>query len=338
MRIGVTYDLRSDYLALGLSEEETAEFDAEETIAAICQALSALGHRPERIGGIRPLAQALALGQRWDAVFNICEGRKGVSREAQVPALLEAYDIPYVFSDPLTLALSLDKAMTKRVVRDAGVPTADFAVIEHEADIAKINLPLPLFLKPVSEGSGKGVDASSLVTDRGQMESVARDLLGRFGQPVLVEEFLPGREFTVGITGTGERASVLGVSEIVPKDKYVGQAYGYKNKSDWEDRLSIVPVRDADAKAAGEVALAAWKVLRCRDGGRADVRLNKSGSPCFIEVNPLAGIRPGYSDLCFIAEFQNLSYRDLIGKFLGSFLERHPGLALPQAVKREARK
>jgi D-alanine-D-alanine ligase len=326
MRIGVTYDLRSDYLAQGLGEEETAEFDAEETIAAVCQALMELGQQPERIGGIKPLTQALARGARWDAVFNICEGLEGVSREAQVPALLEAYDIPYVFSDPLTLALTLDKAMTKRVVRDAGVPTADFAVIEREADIAKVALPFPLFLKPVAEGSGKGVDARSRVTDRGQLESVARDLLARFRQPVLVEEFLPGREFTVGITGTGATASVLGVSEIVPKDGYVGHGYGFENKSDWENRLSIVLVTDPDAQAAGEVALAAWNALRCRDGGRADVRLDKNGKPRFIEVNPLAGIRPGYSDLCFIAEFQRLTYRDLIGKFLDSFFVRNPNL------------
>jgi D-alanine-D-alanine ligase len=226
----------------------------------------------------------------------------------------------------LTLALTLDKAMTKRVVRDAGVPTANFAVIERGADIAKVALPFPLFLKPVAEGSGKGVDMRSRVETQDQLESVARDLLARFRQPVLVEEFLPGREFTVGITGTGEGASVLGVSEIVPKDKYVGHAYGYENKSDWEDRLDIVLVTDLDALAAGEVALAAWNVLRCRDGGRADVRLDKKGKPRFIEVNPLAGIRPGYSDLCFIAEFQKLSYRDLIGKFLESFLARHPGL------------
>lgn len=332
MHIGVAYDLRSDYLALGLGEEETAEFDAEETIAAVCQALISLGHRPERIGGIKPLTRALADGRRWDAIFNICEGLKGVSREAQVPALLEAYDIPYFFSDPLTLALTLDKAMTKRVVRDAGVPTADFALIEAEADIARTSLPFPLFLKPVAEGSGKGIDARSRVENRDQLEQVARELLDRFHQPVLVEEFLPGREFTVGITGTGKDAELLGVSEIVPKDKFIGHGYGYQNKSEWEDKLSIVPATDADALAAGKVALAAWQVLRCRDGGRADVRLGKDGEPRFIEVNPLAGIRPGYSDLCFIAEFRNLSYRDLIGKFLASFLKRHPELAKPLAA------
>jgi D-alanine-D-alanine ligase len=326
MRIGVTYDLRSDYRALGYGEEETAEFDAEETIAAICAALAELGHAPERIGGVRSLTEKLAQGARWDAVFNICEGLKGVSREAQVPALLEAYDIPYVFSDPLTLSLCLDKAMTKRVLRDAGVPTAAFALIESEADIAKVALPFPLFLKPVSEGSGKGVNARSRVDDASALAQVARDLLMQFRQPVLVEEFLPGREFTIGITGTGEGASVLGVLEIVPGEKYVGHGYGYENKSDWEDKLQVIPAHDADAHAAADVALAAWRVLRCRDGGRADVRLDSGGKPRFIEVNPLAGIRPGYSDLCFIADFQKVSYRQLIGKFLNSFLARHPHL------------
>jgi D-alanine-D-alanine ligase len=327
LRFGVTYDLRSDYRALGYGEEETAEFDAEETIAAICEALAALGHAPERIGGIRALTGQLAQGARWDAVFNICEGLKGVAREAQVPALLEAYDIPYVFSDPLTLALCLDKALTKRVLRDAGVPTADFTVIEHEADIGKVAMAFPLFLKPVSEGSGKGVDARSRVTNAAELDGVARDLLARFRQPVLVEEFLPGREFTIGITGTGEGASVLGIIEIVPAENYVGHGYGYANKSDWEDKLAVVPADDAQARASGEVALAAWRVLRCRDGGRADIRLGRDGKPRFIEVNPLAGIRPGYSDLCFIADFQKVTYQQLIGKFLESFLARHPYLS-----------
>jgi D-alanine-D-alanine ligase len=326
LRFGVTYDLRGDYLAQGYSEEETAEFDAEITIASVCDALSGLGHVPMRIGGIRPLTKALADGARWDAVFNICEGLKGVAREAQVPALLEAFDIPYVFSDPLTLSLTLDKALCKRVVRDAGVPTAPFAVIECAADIEAVTLPFPLFLKPLSEGSGKGVDDRSMVEDRLAMAAVARVLLEKFRQPVLVEEFLPGREFTVGITGTGNDAAVLGVSEIVPGANFIGHGYGLQNKEGWEDKLSVVPADDDSARAAGQVALAAWRVLRCRDGGRADVRLDRTGKPCFIEVNPLAGIRPGYSDLCFIADFQNLSYQALIGKFVASFLARHPEL------------
>lgn len=326
MRFGITYDLRSDYLALGYSEEETAEFDAEATIAAVCEALAALGHAPVRIGGIRQLTKALAAGERWDAVFNICEGLKGVSREAQVPALLEAYDIPYVFSDPLTLSLTLDKALCKRVVRDAGIPTADFAVIETVADVANIDLAFPLFLKPVAEGSGKGVGAKSKVDDGAALKSVAVELLARFAQPVLVETFLPGREFTIGITGTGDGAAVLGVSELLPNQNFIGHGYGYENKEKWEDKMEIRLADDEAARAAGAVALAAWRVLRCRDGGRVDVRCDAVGAPHFIEVNPLAGIRPGYSDLCFIADFLGLGYAQLIGKFLDSFLLRHPQL------------
>src|SRR3569833_878613 len=118
LTIGVTYDLRDDYRALGYSEEDTAEFDSDVTIAAICDALTGLGHKPERIGGIHPLTVALAEGRRWDCVINICEGLQGVAREAQVPTQQETNKDPKLFSDPLTLALSLDKAMAKRVVRD----------------------------------------------------------------------------------------------------------------------------------------------------------------------------------------------------------------------------
>jgi D-alanine-D-alanine ligase len=333
MRIGVTYDLRDDYRALGLSEEDTAEFDVEETIAAVCAALAALGHVPERIGGVRPLTKALADGARWDCVFNICEGLKGVAREAQVPALLEAFDTPYLFSDPLTLALALDKAMAKRVVRDAGMKVAEFAVIETTTDIATIALPFPLFLKPVSEGSGKGVDAHSCVANAAALDRVARDLLARFRQPVLVEEYLPGREFTVGILGTGPEAQVLGVMEIVPEAGFVGHGYGLENKEQWIGKLTVRRAQDAAAEAAAALALAAWRALRCRDGGRCDIRQGADGAPRFIEVNPLAGIRPAYSDLCFIADFEGLSYQGLIGAFLESFLRRHPELRAAEAAQ-----
>ncbi|MDE2133750.1 MAG: D-alanine--D-alanine ligase [Alphaproteobacteria bacterium] len=327
MRIGVTFDLRSDYLARGYGAEETAEFDSEITIAAICGALTVMGHEAVRIGGIRKLTERLAAGERWDAVFNFCEGLKGVSREAQAPALLEAYDIPYVFSDPLTLALTLDKGMAKRVVRDAGVPTADFALIERIEDAAKVVLPYPLFLKPVAEGSGKGVNARSKVADGAALRRVAADLLTRFRQPVLVETFLPGREFTVGIIGTGDDAEVLGITEIVPKEKFVGAGYGFENKeAGWEDKVAIVPADGAEAAAAGEVALGAWRALRCRDGGRIDTRCDAAGRPHFIEVNPLAGLRPGHSDLCMIADYAGLSYQDLIGRIMGAFFKRHPEL------------
>jgi D-alanine-D-alanine ligase len=329
MRIGICYDLKSDYLAQGYSEEETAEFDAEVTIDAIADALAYQGWQPVKIGGIKKLADALVAGERWDAVFNFCEGMYGLAREAQVPTLLDAYQIPYVFSDALTMALTLDKAMTKHVVRSQGVPTADFTLIEKVADIAKIDLPFPLFLKPVAEGSGKGVNAKSKVTDKKSLTATAKELLRKFNQPVLVETFLSGREFTVGITGTGEDAKVLGVTEIVPLAGWVGDGYGLENKSEgWEERVTIERVTDQpEAKRAADVALAAWRALRCRDGGRIDIRCDGKGKPHFIEVNPIAGMRPDHSDLCLIANYEGVPYAQLIKRIMDSFLKRHPTLA-----------
>ena len=324
MRIGVTYDLRSDYLAMGYGEEETAEFDAEETIAALCGALAGLGYKVDRIGNAKRLVELLAAGERWDCVFNYCEGLKGLAREAQAPAILELYDVPYVFSDALTMAVTLDKAVCKRIARDFGVPTADFAVIERIADADKVDLPFPLFLKPVAEGSGKGIGTNNKVADRAALKATAADLLGRFHQPVLAETFLPGREFTVAITGTGDDATVLGVSEIVPLAGYHGDGYGLVNKEDWHGRLDIVGAPPDDAKATGEVALAAWRALRCRDGGRVDIRQDAQGRPNFMEVNPLAGLRPEYSDMCFIANREGVSYQELIGRIMASFVKRHP--------------
>jgi len=163
MHIGITYDLRDDYLREGYGHEQTAEFDRVDTIDGIDAALKSLGHGTDRIGNVRHLVRRLASGDTWDLVFNIAEGMYGVGREAQVPALLDAYRIPYTFSDPLVLALTLHKGLTKTVIRAAGIPTADFAVIEDPADLQSLDLPPPLFAKPVAEGTGKGISESSRV-------------------------------------------------------------------------------------------------------------------------------------------------------------------------------
>lgn len=336
MRIGVTFDLRTDYLAQGLGEEETAEFDSEVTIAGICQALTDLGHAPVRIGNIHRLIARLSAGERFDCVFNICEGLRGVAREAQVPALLDAYQIPYVFSDALTLALALDKAMTKRVVRDAGIPTPDFAVIESEDDVGVVQLEFPLFAKPLAEGSGKGVGASSLVKDRAALSDVVRDLVARFHQPVMVESFLSGREFTVGITGTGAEAQALGVMEVIFTDNADAHGYGYENKEHFERKMHYRLVDDVEAQTATDVALGAWRVLRCRDGGRVDIRSDGQGRPHFLEVNPLAGLNPERSDLVFLTRFAGIGYNDLIARIMDSFLRRHPELAAPAEAERRS--
>lgn len=332
LRIGITYDLRADYLALGYGEEETAEFDSQITVDALAGALGALGYAPDRVGGIQKLCARLVAGERWDCVFNFCEGLKGVAREAQVPALLEAYDIPYVFSDPLTLALALDKSMAKRVVRDCGVPTAPFALIERPEDASRIDLPFPLFLKPVAEGSGKGIGAYSKVDDRGGLESVARDLLRRFDQPVLAEVYLPGREFTVGIIGTGSAAEILGIMEILWTEQAAPHGYGYHNKEHYEGRMEYRHVDDRESHEAGHVALGAWRALNCRDGGRIDIRSDATHRPHFMEVNPLAGLHPQRSDLVFIARFRGISYTALIGRIMVAFHARHPKLVRPEPL------
>src|SRR3954468_17571860 len=203
MHIGLTYDLRSDYLAAGYGEEETAEFDQVGTIDAIDGALCELGHTTDRVGHARTLVERLAAGDRWDLVFNICEGLRGLAREAQVPAILDVYDIPYTFADPAALCVCLDKALTKTVLHAAGVPTPGWHVVSELSDIDRCQLPYPLIAKPLAEGTGKGINAESKITDRSALRRVCERLLRQYEQPVLVEQFLPGREFTVGLVGDG---------------------------------------------------------------------------------------------------------------------------------------
>ncbi len=314
MIIGMTYDLKDDYLAAGLSEEEAAEFDSIETIDSIHAALEANGHTVERVGNIKSLVMALAAGRRWNMVFNICEGLKGIGREAQVPALLDAYDIPYVFSPPEVMVTTMDKSLAKLIAREAGVPTADFAVVQKEEDIDRVKIPFPLFVKPLAEGTSKGVSAASVIRSQKDLEKACLGIISNFRQPALVESFLPGREFTVGIVGTGCGAQVVGVLEIRMQEDAEEGCYSYYNKVACKE--VFVKGDDQAAEEAGRIALQAWKALACTDGGRVDVRLDENGVPHFIEVNPLAGLRPGYSEFPILAEMHGWSYERLIGSIV----------------------
>ena len=322
MIVGLTYDLRQDYLNLGFGELETAEFDRIDTIEAIEGTLQRLGYKTDRIGNIWSLNERLVKGDRWDLVFNIAEGLRGIGREAQVPAMLDAYNIPYTFSDPLVLALTLHKGMTKRVLRDLGIPTPDFAEVNSEADIAKVNLPYPLFAKPIAEGTGKGIDAASKITNSTELHNICLDLLNEFRQPVLVETFLPGREFTVGVVGTGSAAKSVGVMEVVLKNNAEPEVYSYLNKEQCEELVQYQAVIDPMAKEAEEIALKAWKALGCRDAGRLDLRADKNGVPNLMELNPLAGIHPEHSDLPIICTLYGISYTELFRMIMESALER----------------
>jgi D-alanine-D-alanine ligase len=322
MKIGITYDLRHEYLAAGYGEEATAEFDRIDTIEAIERALQGLGFVTERIGQVRQLAAQLVAGTRWDCVFNIAEGLHGFGREAQVPALLDAFGIPYTFSDPLVLSLALHKGMTKHVMRSLGVPTPAFCVVASVADLPGVNLPLPLFVKPVAEGTSKGISMRSKVHRYAELHAVCTTLLHTYHQPVLVETFLPGREFTVGMVGTGSQSRPLGVMEVVLLAEAEPEIYSYANKALYEARVRYRQVDDAAALQAMDIALQAWRGLGCRDGGRVDLRCAADGTPYFLEINPLPGLHPEHSDLPILSRLCGLGYEQLIEMIMHSALQR----------------
>ncbi len=322
MKIGLTYDLRTDYLKQGYSEEETAEFDKESTIAGIEQAIQNAGHHTVRIGNAKNLMKALLKSDTWDLVFNISEGLFGEGRESLVPALLDAYKIPYTFSGPVTLGISLNKAFAKQIVRDSGINTPAFFVVSKFEDVAKVKLEYPLFAKPISEGTGKGIDSKSFIISKEELEKVCHNLLSKFSQPVLVEEYLPGREFTVGVLGTGENAFVPGVMEI-SYNKNTHNFYSYDNKENYEGRINYTAVTGELFEQCKDVALNAWKALNCYDGGRVDVKIDRFGKMSFIEVNPLAGLNPTISDLPILCGLNKVLYQEIIDEILKSAIQRN---------------
>jgi D-alanine-D-alanine ligase len=323
LNIGFVYDLRDDYLNEGFTPAQVAEFDTESTISSIARTLTELGCNVDRVGNAKALVKQIVAGKRWDLVFTIAEGVKGRSREAQVPAILELYDIPYTFSDPLVCALTLDKEMAKKIVREAGLDTPRSCLVACEADILNVKLKYPLFAKPVAEGTGKGVDARSKITSPGQLAEVCKALLKQFHQPVLVEEYLPGRESTTAILGTGSKARVLGTMEIRVKEGAPAQDYSYEVKEMCEEFVHYFPMpKDAVRQKVEELALACYRVLECRDTGRVDIRLDADGNPSFIEVNPLPGLHPHHSDLPMIATQEGMSYKELLASIINSALEK----------------
>lgn len=331
MRIGITFDLRDDYAGEGFDDEQTAEFDSIETIVAIEAALHSLGHATERIGRAQALVQRLADGERWGLVFNIGEGMHGFGRQALIPSLLDSYGIPYTFSDPLALCVTLHKPTAKRIVRDHGLRTPDFLVVERLEDVGNVTAAFPLFIKPVAEGTSKGISPASRVTDMAQLRAGCRRLLARHRQPVLVEAFLPGREFTVGILGTGADAQAIGAMELLMLDAAEADIYSYENKQYFEERVRVRLATDAAGTAVSRLALSAWMALGCRDAGRIDIRLDRDGNASFLEANPLAGLHPTHSDLPLLGQLAGIAYVDLIDRIVVSALTR-AGIGTPHPV------
>jgi D-alanine-D-alanine ligase len=325
-----------------------AEWDSADTIDAVASALSAYGDVirleatadfPERLRAERP-----------DIVFNIAEGLHGANREAHVPAICEFFDVPYSGSDPFTLSLCLHKGRTKDFLSAHGIPCAPFVVVENESDLARLlsgahpRFPLsdsrfPLFVKPVQEGSSKGITERNFVRTREALEAQTRYLLETYAQPVIVETFLPGAEFTCGVLGNGASARVLPLVGMnfgsLPEGAL--PIYGFEAKWIWDvstNPLDIFqcPARiDAELQAAIEdVVLRAYRVLGCRDWSRIDVRLDADGVPNIVEVNPLPGILPNPEDnscLPKAARAAGLGYDELIQSALLHAAARH-GLQL----------
>jgi D-alanine-D-alanine ligase len=329
------------------SRDEFAEWDNPATIAAVEAALSQLGtvvrleateDFPERLRRAKP-----------DIVFNIAEGFNGVNREAHVPAICEFYGIPYTGSDPFTLTLCLDKARTKETLSFHGIPTPAFFLVEKLSDLYRVaeKLTLPLFVKPVHEGSSKGITDSNLCRDRDQLFRQTEFLLENYRQPVLVEEFLPGKEFTCAVFGNGADATVLPIVgmnfETLPDGAL--PIYSFDAKFVWDRPENPLDIFECPARITTElqasierVTLDAFRVLGCRDWARIDVRLDAAGRPNILEVNPLPGILPDPAEnscLPKAARAAGIGYEELIQSCL-KFAAARQGVDLDRSVSRSA--
>jgi D-alanine-D-alanine ligase len=300
--------------------EDTAEFDKQETVDAISMALRKMGFETEPVGNCFQLIEALAAGKKWDLVFNIVEGLYGDGRESVVPAILDQFKIPYVFSGPVILGISLNKYLTRLIVSAAGVPVSPGMLISKKEDIKKCTLEYPLFIKPVSEGTGKGINEKSMIKSPAELKEMAEWILARFDQPALVEEYLPGREFTVGVIGSGDEAIAIGGMEIECKDNL---PYSVEFKENYQEFCKYIPMSKEYTEDCKSVALNVWKALRAVDGGRVDVKADRKGRMCFMEVNPLAGLHPIHSDLPILSRMIGIEYQTLIEMIMKSTIKRH---------------
>jgi D-alanine-D-alanine ligase len=351
VRLGFTFNVRSANGGgpqTGLAGDGEEEFDSPETIEAIADTLRSLGHQVEMLGDGEPLLRRLldpgARG-RPELVFNIAEGAGiGRSREARVPAVLEMLGIPHTGSDPLTLAVALDKPLAKTIVAAAGVAAPHGVVVEPVGPRPEVQSPRftladlgrgtwdvgrtgPLIAKPAFEGSSKGVLEKCLIDDREKAAGIIDELLAAYRQPILVEEFIEGDELTVGVVGNAP-PQVIGIMRVVPRTNERHFIYSLEVKRDWENRVRYecpAALSRADTAAVEQAAIAAYKALGCRDVARIDFRL-RDGVPYFIEANPLPGLSPKSSDIVLLARAVGLEHRELLRRILAAAMERY-GLA-----------
>lgn len=324
IRVGFTFNLKRVASSMDGAIDSDAEYDSPKVIAAIRSAIESHGHEVVELEAT-PELPAIIGAAGVDVVFNLAEGLNGRNREAQVPAILELLDIPYSGSDAATMSLALDKALAKRVVAQAGILTAPFLTMTTGHEPLPPGFRFPAIVKPVAEGSSKGVLKTSVVEDEAELRTLAQVVVGKYHQAALVETYLSGREFTVALLGD-TRPRVLPPMEIVfinPATKR--PVYAFDHKLDWSTELRYDRPANVDAALGAElerVARGVFDALGCRDVARVDLRLDDAGRVNFIEVNPLPGLSPGWSDLCLIAESAGIGYDALIGEILAPALRR----------------
>ena len=324
MKIGITFNLKEKPSA-GLPEDTYEEWDAEETIDRLASALESGGHEVVELGwGLEVLEKIRR--RHVDFVFNIAEGIEGRTRESLLPALFELAGIPYSGSDPLTLALTLDKARAKMIVAPAGVATPEFQVVEDSYAVETLPA-FPLFVKPLHEGSSKGIRASSRVETESALREQISWLRLHYGPiPILIERYIAGREFTVGVLGNRD-PYLLGIMEIRFRGRETQDfIYSLEVKRDWEKLCEYVapPVMDPSLEhKIRRDAVAAYRALGCRDVARLDFRVDVRGVVYFLEANPLPGLSPVSGDLVILAKRMGWTYEKLILTILAHAQERY---------------
>ncbi len=325
MRLGIAFDLKDDFNVPSGREDLLEEYDSITTVQAIRDQLQQLGHRVILLHGGRRFLENI-LRHPVDLVFNIAEGSGGRCREAQVPALCEMLKIPCTHSDALTLSLSLDKAMSAQLAAAAAIPTPRQYLIRSKKEIKEFHPPLPVIIKPQHEGSSMGIWNSSLIKNYHDLRLGLAQMLEMYGQPAVVEEFLPGKELTVGILGN-DPPEIIGVMEIAPVDgSNENFLYSIENKRDYRRRVAYAcppkNLPEGTIVEAGRIALKVFVIFGCRDVARVDLRLDDVGRPRFLEINPLPGLSPYSSDLCIMASLVGLPYGSLIEGILNAALKR----------------
>ena len=324
--VGITYDLKSEWQ--GSKEDPidaSAELDGNKTIECLKSALESAGHRVVLIGGARQLINRVTSNDlKVDIVFNISEGFKGRNRESQVPAILDLYGIPFVGADALTLGVTLDKVVAKKCFIADGIPTARYFKATLEDNLQELNtIGFPLFVKTLHEGTSKGITQHSRVENFQQLKVQVEHINRNYNQPALVEEFIKGTEFTVGVIGNNPPIAMPVVQYAIGGKTSLGnEFYSYRHVAEkLVEHICPAPIEEKLALRLQDLAVRVYKSVDCRDFGRVDFRVDEKGNPYVLEINPLPNLSPDDVFVLF-GKVKGMSYNEIINKIMDEALMR----------------